>query len=190
MKTAIILAGGKNSRIGEDKALLEANGSSFIELIIRQLRGYFEEIIIGANNTGFYSNLSYCRVVPDFIPGQGPLMGIYSTLSASSNDVNFITACDVPNIDIRFIKKLLSFSENFDIVLPVIEDDKYEPLFAVYRKSCLSVIEKSLIECGNRKIDRVFSLLNVKYVKMLNNNWYYNINTEADYLDFIKKRNK
>ena len=181
--TAVILAGGKSSRFGRDKALLKINGKILLEHIIEQINFFFEEIVVSSNSTDLFNFLPY-KIIQDKEKGQGPLFGIHSALLASRNEVNFFTACDVPLINIDFMKILLSYSEKYDGVIPVLNDGRFEPLFAVYNKSCIPVIGKSISD-GNRKIDRIFDSLNIKFVKMQELNWYYNINTEDDLNRFL-----
>ena len=94
--------------------------------------------------------------------------------------MNFITACDIPEINIKFVEKMLLESEGYDIIIPVTGTDKYEPLFAVYRKSVIKPAEK-ILNHGKGRIIELFKYLNVKFIKLPENNWYFNINTLDDY---------
>ena len=177
--TAIILAGGKSSRMGQNKSLMKYNDVPMIEYIYNQLDGKFNEILIGANNANLYEYLNL-KIVEDKITDRGPLMGILSCLEKSGNDLNFVTACDIPEINIKFVEKMLLESEGYDIIMPVTGTDKYEPLFAVYRKSVIKPAEK-ILNCGKRRITELFKYLNVKLIELPENNWYFNINTLDDY---------
>lgn len=186
--TAVIMAGGQNKRMGREKALLEKDNSTFIESLIKNLNNNFSEVIISSNNKETYEKFG-CRVVNDLIPGQGPLMGIYSSLKSSESDVNFIIACDIPEINFSFIRRLIIESESADIVIPVIREGRFEPLFAVYKKSALSVMENAL-NSGHRKISVIFDKLNTKFIKVENFDWYCNINTPEDYKKYLSDRIK
>jgi molybdopterin-guanine dinucleotide biosynthesis protein A len=186
--TAIVLAGGKSSRMGEDKSLLPVNGMPLIQHIIQQLDGHFDEMLIGANTPENYS-FTKLRVVKDIEKDKGPLMGIYSCLQQSENDINFITACDIPEMNIKLIKNMINLSANFDIVMPVSGEGKHEPLYAIYRKSVLSRAQQILSSNGRRVIE----LLNGSKVKLIDfsdQKWYQNINIKDDYLEFIKDRDR
>lgn len=182
--TAIILAGGKSSRMGgEDKSLLPINGIPLIQHIVNQLEGHFDEIIIGTNDMKKYSFLNL-RVVPDVEKYKGPLMGIYSCLLASKSEVNFVTACDIPKMNIEMINKMVNLSSDVDIVMPVNGGDKYEPLFAVYKKRIIPHIEKII---SNSDL-RIVELLNYTHYKLLEINdygWYKNLNAKEDYLRYL-----
>jgi len=92
--SGIILAGGKSSRMGTNKAFLQINGVIMIERVARVLTGVCSKVIISGDEKT-YSNLGY-RVVPDIYPGCGPLSGIYAGLLATANHYIFISACDTP----------------------------------------------------------------------------------------------
>ncbi|MEK7994177.1 MAG: molybdenum cofactor guanylyltransferase, partial [Planctomycetota bacterium] len=180
--TAIIMAGGDSRRMGIDKSMLPVNGRPLIERICQQLRGSFEQVLISANDASKFAFLDLA-VVPDKVAGQGPLMGIASALNASDNDLNFVVACDIPRIELPFVRRLLceAVRGGADIVLPVGGDGKQEPLFAVYRKSALEAIDK-VLSSGGRKISDVFPLCTVKYIEMEGS--LINLNTPAEYARF------
>ena len=199
--TAIIMAGGDSSRMGVDKSMLQIKGRPLIKHIYDQLCGIFAKILISTNDVEKCAFLG-CDFVPDRIPGQGPLMGIASALEASANELNFVVACDIPQIDIRFVRKMLAEAKSADIVIPTINKCKtsktkkrntqyairstrYEPLFAIYNKSALTGINLAL-SSGKRKISDAFALCNVRYInpgaKQLTN-----LNTIHEYEEFRKQ---
>jgi molybdopterin-guanine dinucleotide biosynthesis protein A len=79
-----------------------------------------------------------------------------------------------------------AFKSRADIVVPVTGKEKYEPLFAIYRKSTLEVINK-MLSSGKNKITDIFTLCTVKYIEMKDTDWLINLNTIADYEKFQKK---
>ena len=184
--TAIVLAGGQSSRMGEDKSLLVANNLPIIEKIIRQLTGHFREIIIGANDLEKYRFLNL-PVVPDLEKGKGPLMGIYSTLLQSKHEINFVVACDIPDLNMDYVRELMQQAKCHEIVVPTWGDGKFEPLFAVYNKSILDKAKK-LLDNGRRKINLLFESTDVKYLPMPDEmKWFKNLNTREDYKNYIKQ---
>lgn len=181
--TAIVLSGGRSMRMGGlDKSILPVKGIPMISHIVSQLEPHFSEIIIGGD-ADKYRFLGY-RVIPDVSENMGPLMGIYSCLADSGNDLNFITTCDIPLINLEFVVNMLDLSEGADIVTPLKGVDNYEPLHAIYRKSVIPVVERLLSEkC--LKISGLFGLVNTKFIPFDGNGWYYNINTRDEYDNYI-----
>jgi len=161
--TAIVLAGGKSRRMGTDKSMLNQGGKPMIQHIIEQLRPHFNELIVSANDIERYSFLGV-PVVPDLVPDQGPLRGIASALEKSNNELNFVVACDIPQINIRMARRLLSLAADCDGAMPMTGDSHYEPLFAVYHKS-LAPSAVELLDEGERRIAALYSRFNFKYLR-------------------------
>jgi molybdenum cofactor guanylyltransferase len=183
--TAIILAGGKSSRMGEDKSLLFTDNIPLIEKIVLQLTGHFQEIIVSANDIEKFRFLNLL-VVPDLQENNGPLMGIYSTLLQSKHQINFVVACDIPDLNMDYVGELMRQAKCHEIVVPTWNDGKYEALFAVYNKSILDKVKK-LLDAGQRKIGLLFESADVKYLPLPDDvKWLKNLNTKEDYKNYIK----
>lgn len=189
--TAIIMAGGESLRMGVDKGMLPVNrrdGSigPITEIIAEQLRGTFPEILISANEAEKFAFLDL-PVIRDRSPGQGPLMGIASVLGASVNELNFVVACDIPHIELTFVRRMLKEAEEADIVIPTTGEDRYEPLFAVYRKGVVESMNEVLC-AGRRKISDVFDRCRVKYMELGDAEWFVNLNSMAEYEEYQKRQ--
>ena len=182
--TAVILAGGRSRRMGEDKSLLPVSGKPMIQHVFDQLRPHFSEVIISANEPDKYAFLG-ARVVPDRTPGLGPLMGIASALDASGTDLNFVTACDIPEVKLDLVSRLLAAAEGRDGAVPVTGVDHFEPLFAVYRKSVGDTALRFLAG-GRRKIIDVFSEHDLSFMHLegARETALSNLNTPQDYEGF------
>ena len=170
--------------MGIDKSMLPIEGRPIIERTCEQLGACFEQVLISANKADKFAFLGF-EVIPDKVPEQGPLMGIASALEASANELNFVVACDIPQIELRHVRRILSEAarSNADIIVPTTGNGKYEPLFAVYRKSTLEAINK-VLSSGGRKISDVFELCKVKKVELGAN--LVNLNTMPEYEEFQK----
>ncbi len=179
---AIILAGGDSRRMETDKRMLPVGGRPLIAGICEQLRDSFDEVFVSANDTDRLAFLGL-RIIPDRVPGQGPLMGIASSLEASSHELNFVVACDIPHVELRYVRRMLSQATetDADIVVPITDERRYEPLFAAYRKSALEAIN-TVLSSGGRKIADAFALCKVKCVELDVD--LVNLNTMAEYEDF------
>jgi molybdenum cofactor guanylyltransferase len=177
--TAIVLAGGQSRRMGTDKSLLPWAGEPLVQHIVRQLQPLFDQVLIGANSPEKYAFLGL-PVVPDQEPGQGPLMGILSGISASVHELNFVTACDIPHLDPGFILDLLRAAEGHDIAMPVNAAGRHEPLLAVYRRS-VAPLARRILQQGGRRIADLLGVAKVRFVEMPESGWYRNLNTPEDY---------
>lgn len=158
---AIILSGGKSSRMGTNKALLKINEKTNIERIAETLKVHFDDIILVTNDPETFQFLGL-KMVRDLYPGKGPLAGIQAGLKASNYDVNFIVACDMPFVSGPLAKTLVGSSGNYDAVIPVI-NGRQHPLFAVYRKKIVTQVEKNLVD-DRLAIKGLLDYLNVRYV--------------------------
>ena len=185
--SAIILAGGKSKRMGGDKALLQVSGLRLIEKIARDIEPYFQEIIIitSINSVEMYRFLPF-PVVTDKEKDQGPLMGLLTGLHASKYPTNFVMACDIPEMNVFFLQKMMAFASAFDIVVPKTGENMFEPLFAFYHKRVIPYIER-LLDNGVRKITKLFPLCRVKYISLEGEEWFFNLNTDEDYERYLKR---
>ena len=183
--TAIILAGGKSTRMGRDKAMIRLNDNNMLEGAVRALAGGFSELIVSANNRS-YEALKI-KTVSDVFPGRGPMAGIHAGLMASGNDINFVVPCDMPFINVRLALYMVELAMDSDVGVPKI-GDYYEPLFAVYTKSCLPVIEAHLV-AGRNKVSKLYTdtELKVRYVSEAeiekfgySDSLFFNVNTPVD----------
>ncbi|MBU0672619.1 MAG: molybdenum cofactor guanylyltransferase, partial [Candidatus Margulisbacteria bacterium] len=161
MLNAIVLAGGRSSRFGTDKAFVKVGGSTIIESLLFPLSLIFEKIIVVTNHAEKFQKFPV-ELVEDRIKGLGPLAGLHSGLLASDQQRNFVVACDMPLLNPRLIQYICSVPYG-QIVVPRIKD-KVEPLHAVYSKACIPIIEEQ-IASGDYKIQNSFGKADVCYVE-------------------------
>lgn len=185
--TAIIMAGGESRRMGTDKSMLPFEGKPIIEHIYNQLMPHFSQILISSSEKAKYDFLD-AKVVPDRLPGRGSLMGIASAVRVSDNDLNFVIACDIPQIDFGLVKTMLRQCRKFDAVIPKTIDSWFEPLFAVYSKNVLAAVDDFLATGENKIIDALVTC-RVNYIDFGQGLQLRNLNTIDDYDEFIKKGN-
>ncbi|HAJ25744.1 MAG TPA: molybdenum cofactor guanylyltransferase [Syntrophus sp. (in: bacteria)] len=144
MGTGIILTGGKNKRMGTNKAFLSVDGERLIDRTVRIYRDIFDEIILVTNEPHLYYDIDV-TLVTDLVKDKGPLMGIYTGLFYAASDPVFFAACDMPFLSGEFIRYLLEQSRDADIVVPETADG-FQPLHAVYSKSCMGTIQRLLLQ--------------------------------------------
>ena len=183
--SAVILAGGKSNRMGRDKSMLPVDGRPLIAHIFEQLRPGFDEVVVSGGDTGRFECID-ARVIPDIMPGQGPLMGILSALEATSHDLNFVTACDIPKMNPVFIRRMFRAAEGYDGVIPVSGKSAYEPLFGIYHKRMIPAIRAAL-RSGARKILDALSAARINYIDLDGGDWLVNLNTRKDFENYVQR---
>ena len=159
--TAIILAGGKSSRMGVDKALLKMNGKTLLETVIEICQPVCKSIIISSNNPA-HSAYGY-PVIADEQKDCGPIGGIYTCIKQSLTEWNFVISVDTPFVTPGFIQFLLQHTGDFNAVIPAYSG-KTEPLIALYNKNCLTVIENQM-KLQQFKMQHLVALLNIGFVE-------------------------
>jgi molybdenum cofactor guanylyltransferase len=142
--TGIILAGGKNSRMGANKAFLEIDGIRLIDKTMGIYREIFSEIIIVTNDPLAYVEFNDAAVVTDIYKGKGPLGGIYTGLFYAKNNHAFVSPCDMPYLNKDFISYLTHQTGKHDVIVPELAEG-YQPLHAIYSRNCLPSIKPRLV---------------------------------------------
>lgn len=142
--TGIILAGGRNTRMGTNKAFLAIDGSRLIDKTINIYREIFPEIIIVTNDPLAYIEFADVAIVTDIYKGKGPLGGIYTGLFYSKNNYAFVSACDMPSLNKNFINCLTNQLGKHDVIVPELSDG-FQPLQAIYSRNCLPSIKRLLL---------------------------------------------
>lgn len=140
--TAVVLTGGKSSRMGRPKALLPFDGEPLIAHILRGLKKMFAEAVVVAAPEQELPTLP-ALLVRDEVAYQGPVSGIYHGLKAAGHDVCFMTSCDAPFLNFALISHLVSQISGWDVVVPFWQD-RLQPLHAVYRRGVAPLLKEQL----------------------------------------------
>jgi molybdenum cofactor guanylyltransferase len=140
--TAVVLTGGKSSRMGRPKALLLFDGEPLIVHLVRALKRMFAETVIVAAPDQELPDLP-ATLVRDEVGYQGPVGGIYYGLKAASGEFCFVTSCDVPFLNPALISYLTAQISHHDVVVPFWEN-RFQPLHAVYRTKVLPLLKGQL----------------------------------------------
>ncbi|HRS22178.1 MAG TPA: molybdenum cofactor guanylyltransferase [Clostridia bacterium] len=198
METAIILAGGKSSRMGFDKQFLKLQDKYVIEIIAERLKEVFSEIIIVTGRPEEYVKYGF-KLVEDEVRNFGPLAGIHVGLKNSGSIYNYVVACDMPFINLKYIRYMMQLiEESDDRVDGVITKlgDWIEPFNAFYSQNLISRIEENM-KNGKRQINLMLQDANVLYVseakaREFSPDWemFTNINTFKDYESLMKRLSK
>lgn len=160
--TLLIQAGGQSSRMGEDKALKPFRGRPLILRVVERLAPIADEILVTTNDLERYAFLGL-RLVPDLVPGCGPLGGLHAGLTAASHPLVAVVACDMPFASAPLLEACarLLVEERADVVIPR-SASGLEPLHAVYRReTCLPAIQAAL-QAGEFKVIGWFPQVKVR----------------------------
>ncbi len=140
-RSAVILVGGEARRAsGQEKYFFVYEGRTFIERLIDTLEQVVDEIILVAKDPGQckrFTHLEGVRCITDIRQGIGPIGGLHAGTLAAHGDTLFVSACDMPCIDVGVVRYLFDVLGNADAVIPSWNYDMIEPLHAVYRRSVL-----------------------------------------------------
>ncbi len=190
--TAVILAGGKSTRMGFDKQLLKFDERRLIDNLSRKLSKEFEEIIVVTNKSKYYLGFND-KITKDIIVGKGPLSGIHSGLACASSQYVYFVACDMPNIYLDYIKYMKEEIEDIRVKACVTKYGEWiEPFNAFYSKDMIVDIEEHLLN-NQKSINSLLKKLDVLYIeeekaREFSPNWdmFLNLNTKEDLNNYLE----
>lgn len=157
----VILAGGKSSRFGSNKALALHCGTTLIQGISQRLAGLFPETLLVTNTPEAYDFLGW-PMTADLYQGFGPLAGIHAALLKVSQPRIFVCGCDMPLVNPELARFLCELPGDHEVALPWLPEGP-EPLYAVYSKTALPVIEEHLSQT-RCKISTLYEKLRIRKV--------------------------
>jgi len=162
LATAFVLAGGKSSRMGADKAFLELGGRTLLARALEVAAAAAFEVRIVGDKAKF---APFGKVVNDIYPGCGPLGGIHAALMSTTTGSNVMLAVDLPFIGCNFLQYLLAESVRAKAVVTVPRiGGVLQPLCAVYRKEFAGVAALSLA-AGQYKVGALFPEVNTRVIE-------------------------
>ena len=163
--TGIVLAGGLSRRLGRDKAVELFGGEPLISRVIGRLGALTSETVVVVNSEARGEELPLpndAKTAVDIYADSGSLGGIFTGLTAATNDWGLVVACDMPFLNTGLMKHMIALRSGYDAVVPV-PDGYPEPTHALYSKACLPHIERRL-KAGQLKIAGFFDDVRVRYV--------------------------
>ena len=183
--SVFVLAGGRSSRMGSDKALLPIGGMNLLEIAVAKLREVSPRIVIVGSRERY---AQYGDVIEDIIPACGPLSGIHAALSTTRSELNLILSVDMPLMPPDFLRWLTQTAASGDELATVPEArGRTQPLCSVFRRAAIAQVENAL-RTGEYKVDRLFSILPTRLVAEID--WraagflpdiFRNLNTPEEY---------
>lgn len=183
--TALILAGGKSSRMGGvDKTLLEVNGRSLTERVVDVVLPLFREVIVASGVPGKFADIAGVREVGDHERGIGPLAGMLAGLEVCPTEWAFVVAADMPRLSESLIRRVIS-AAGPDVLAAAPRHGRFrEPLHAAYKRDVIAEIERFLDE-GGRSVNRLLDRIPVAWVEVEDADLecFKNVNRPADLED-------
>ncbi len=189
--TAFILAGGRSTRMGSDKALLTLGKQTLLERALRTA-AIVASTVFTVGPRERYSR--YGNVIEDVFPDCGPLGGIHAALSITQTDLNLMLSVDTPLMSSDFLAWLLEQARASQELIVVPQAlGGLQPLAAVYRRPLRAVAEQAL-KNGDYKIGHLFPLATTRYISeaeiraaSFSPMVFRNVNTSEEYEDLVQK---
>jgi molybdopterin-guanine dinucleotide biosynthesis protein A len=151
----VVVAGGRNTRFGDIKALAQVGGMRIIDHVIAVLRAVADDVVLSANDLGAYA-MTGLAARPDLIPDIGALGGVHAALSwaRERGDAGILAvACDMPFPSLKLLQQIRGLAPAHDAVLPESDNRRgLEPLFGYYSIACLPAIEAAIARDDRRMI--------------------------------------
>jgi molybdopterin-guanine dinucleotide biosynthesis protein A len=160
--TVFILAGGKSSRMGTDKAFVEYEGRTLLARALDLARSVASSVWIVGSKEKF---AALAPVVEDVFRDCGPLGGIHAALRTSPTELNVMLAVDMPFVSLAFLQYLITQARDASdaaVVVPL-GDGRRQPLCAIYRREFAGVAERAL-RAGRNKIDPLFDEVRTRVI--------------------------
>ena len=159
--TGVILAGGKSSRMGQNKALMSLGGKRLVDRVVEVMRSVFDDLLMVTNTPDVYADLSV-PMVRDVWPEKGSLGGVYSAIYHATTPYCLVVACDMPFLQAAMLRYLITQMADYDVVVPDVLGE-LQTLHAIYSKACLPPIERRL-EMHRLRIVGFFPAVRVRTV--------------------------
>jgi molybdopterin-guanine dinucleotide biosynthesis protein A len=170
MRSAVILAGGAGSRLGEEKSLIDFEGRPLIEWSMKKLAGIVDDVVTVARSQEQASLLEALfpdmEVAFDHISGYGPVAGLAAGMEMAKGEYALAVGCDLPFLNVDVINRLFELVCGYDAAVPISNSGMMEPLHAVYKRDSLLEACRKSIEKGERKIRSPLAMLRVNYISM------------------------
>ncbi len=161
--SAFILAGGKSTRMGTDKAFVEFEGQPLLARALDLARSVSSDLWIVGTKERF---AGFAPVLEDIFRDCGPLGGIHAALLGSTTELNLMLAVDMPFVSRAFLQYLVAEAQTAPDAAVIVprSDGRRQPLCAIYRREFAVVAERALRARQNR-IDRLFDEVHTRLIE-------------------------
>lgn len=190
--SAIILAGGRSSRMGRPKAELPFALGTMLDYVVSEMMRVFDELVVAVATPRRYAWEGIgVRVIVDRVPDPGPAPALEQALREIRFDRAFLCSCDVPFVNGDLARKLCEMLGDYDALIPHV-DGRLQTLHAVYRKECAKTLA-TMRRNGEQRLREIVNFAKVRIVpeeeiraldpEMLS---FFNVNMPEDYQRALK----
>lgn len=188
---AVILAGGRSSRMGRPKAWLDFHGRPLLQHVIARVRPWVDEIVVVAAPGQDLPDLAAAAAPPPVVvrddhPGAGPLPALTLGLATMHAPWALALGCDAPLVRADIVSHLAGQRDDVDVVLPI-WDGRPQPLVALYARRLVPTLQ-TLVAAGERRVHAVGELPQVRRVQAAelapldpDGETFWSLNTPAEY---------
>jgi molybdenum cofactor guanylyltransferase len=188
---AFLIAGGKSSRMGQDKAFLSLRGETLLSRSLQLARTVATNVFIVGDAKKF---AAFGPVIEDIYPDRGPLGGIHAALCATSAELNLMLAVDLPFVDTRLLEYLTAEARKSKAIVTVPRTAaRFQPLCAIYRSEFCAVADEAL-QNNKNKIDLLFAGIETRIIAEaeltrsgFSAEMFRNLNTPQDVDEALRK---
>ena len=163
--SAIVLAGGRGSRMGRPKASLDFAGVPLLTRIVSELKRRFKEIVVVAapeSEGPLQIDVPAIRTIRDEAAFQGPSDALRRGLDAVTNEIAFACSCDLPLLDCDVAAAIVAMLGDFDAAIPIV-GEKLQPLHAAYRKRCAGALAALALR-GDSRLVAIADAVNTRQI--------------------------
>ncbi len=192
---AVVLAGGKSKRFGEDKNQAKLGGITLLEHVLKKVTPKFNKTLIISNQNLNIKKINSVSIVPDYIQGNlGPLIGVLTAMKwikKNNEKYQWVATfpCDTPFFDKTIIEEYKSkINLNESLLYFVKSNEKRHNIFGLWSVKLIDTLEKDLVDNNYRKVEKWADKIGVKIINIKNDKFdsFFNINTKADLEDANK----
>jgi len=192
---AVVLAGGKSKRFGEDKNQAKLGGITLLEHVLKKVIPKFNKTLIISNQNLNIKKINSVSIVPDCIQGNlGPLVGVLTAMKwikKNNEKYRWVATfpCDTPFFDTTIIEEYKNkINLNESLLYFVKSNEKRHNIFGLWSVKLIDTLEKDLVDNNYRKVEKWADKIGVKIINIKNDKFdsFFNINTKADLEDANK----
>ena len=178
----VVLVGGASRRMGTDKASIDFNGTTLLDRTVAVLSEVFTSVVISGGDLASQG----VRVIPDLVPGLGPLGGLDTAYRTAAGRNVFLLAVDMPFVDVPTVRAIADPAIPGMSVRVPLAAGRQQPLCAVYG-SGLGPVVRDRIEGKDRSMESLFGVVDVEEISGLDDDVFTNVNTQADLEAALKR---